>query len=529
MPGGRRWRWRGLAGDRLHVLELSESRRVAEGRSCATIDCRIRRRRSVAAAPCSSRASALLAAIGASTARSRTPQSTARSSRCPRRSSRFSKYLEPGSDAFPAEREANGAGGAAARAGRRAARGPDRAASVGRVGCSRRTSAAAACSPSRRARPSAGDAAVRRCEARDDAAARALARRPRVRRGAAAAGRGLARGHGRRVPDHRPSSRDAGRRARPHRRALRHRRRRARRRGASSTSGVWRMSWRRGASGWRVVEWTAASHVTSRAAEPGLHRGHRRPRSAATTRSGASSAPVSTPGWRTIDSVLTRDSNGHHGVSVGDADGDGLDDLYVAQPAGLPNRLYRARGDSHVRGRDRARRARRPRRHGAVALRRRGQRRRPGSRARDRDAGRCSSSTTARAASRPSPDAFRFAAAAPGRADLDRDGRLRPRRLPRSLPVRLLVLLRRGRGQGGHAGAVLRRAQRPARRPLPQRRARALRRRHAGGGPRRGQRPLSLRRGLGRLRRRRLARPAGRERLRHEEPLSQPRAARRAR
>ena len=45
----------------------------------------------------------------------------------------------------------------------------------------------------------------------------------------------------------------------------------------------------------------------------------------------------------TLDSVLTRDSNGHHGVSVGDADGDGLEDLYVAQPAGLPNRLL-ARG-----------------------------------------------------------------------------------------------------------------------------------------------------------------------------------------
>ena len=43
--------------------------------------------------------------------------------------------------------------------------------------------------------------------------------------------------------------------------------------------------------------------------------------------------------------MLTRDSNGHHGVSVGDADGDGLEDLYVAQPAGLPNRLLRARGD----------------------------------------------------------------------------------------------------------------------------------------------------------------------------------------
>ena len=56
----------------------------------------------------------------------------------------------------------------------------------------------------------------------------------------------------------------------------------------------------------------------------------------------------------TFDSVLTRDSNGHHGVSVGDADGDGLDDIYVAQPSGLPNRLYRARR-WHVRGRDRTR------------------------------------------------------------------------------------------------------------------------------------------------------------------------------
>ena len=46
----------------------------------------------------------------------------------------------------------------------------------------------------------------------------------------------------------------------------------------------------------------------------------------------------------TLDSVLTRDSNGHHGVSVGDADGDGLEDLYVSQPAGLPNRLLRRAG-----------------------------------------------------------------------------------------------------------------------------------------------------------------------------------------
>ncbi len=31
---------------------------------------------------------------------------------------------------------------------------------------------------------------------------------------------------------------------------------------------------------------------------------------------------------------------GHEGIALGDVDGDGLDDLYVCQPGGLPNRLY---------------------------------------------------------------------------------------------------------------------------------------------------------------------------------------------
>ena len=30
---------------------------------------------------------------------------------------------------------------------------------------------------------------------------------------------------------------------------------------------------------------------------------------------------------------------------MGDIDNDGFDDLYVCQPSGLPNRLYRNRGD----------------------------------------------------------------------------------------------------------------------------------------------------------------------------------------
>ena len=46
-----------------------------------------------------------------------------------------------------------------------------------------------------------------------------------------------------------------------------------------------------------------------------------------------------------IDGAVGVDVYGNNGVAVGDFDNDGLDDLYVCQPAGLPNRLYRNRGD----------------------------------------------------------------------------------------------------------------------------------------------------------------------------------------
>ena len=39
------------------------------------------------------------------------------------------------------------------------------------------------------------------------------------------------------------------------------------------------------------------------------------------------------------------DVYGNNGVTAGDFDNDGFDDFYVCQPAGLPNRLYRNRGD----------------------------------------------------------------------------------------------------------------------------------------------------------------------------------------
>ena len=114
--------------------------------------------------------------------------------------------------------------------------------------------------------------------------------------------------------------------------------------GRLSSVGLWETTWRSGPDGWRVAEWNALETTRSLSDAPLFAEV-----TAAAFGDAASfreQLSLGLDAWMaTIDAALTRDSNGHHGVSVGDADGDGIEDLYVSQPAGLPNRLYLGRAD----------------------------------------------------------------------------------------------------------------------------------------------------------------------------------------
>ena len=109
--------------------------------------------------------------------------------------------------------------------------------------------------------------------------------------------------------------------------------------------GSWLTRWSRDESGrWRTVRWSATEERVSRAAGPVFID----ITSAALGGTDSYRAQLlrGTDYWRTVlDGAIGVDVYGNNGVAAGDFDNDGLDDLYICQPAGLPNRLYRNRGD----------------------------------------------------------------------------------------------------------------------------------------------------------------------------------------
>jgi tetratricopeptide (TPR) repeat protein len=109
--------------------------------------------------------------------------------------------------------------------------------------------------------------------------------------------------------------------------------------------GNWELVWEPSASGgFRLRSWRALDETQARSNSPV----YTDITAAALASNSSYSAQLlhGTDYWRTvIDGASGIDIYGHNGVSVADIDNDGFDDLYVCQPAGLPNRLYRNRGD----------------------------------------------------------------------------------------------------------------------------------------------------------------------------------------
>ena len=109
--------------------------------------------------------------------------------------------------------------------------------------------------------------------------------------------------------------------------------------------GSWKTEWTGGESAaWRVRRWEASEEMVATAR--GL--GFVDVTSAALGGMNSYSSQMlhGADYWRTVlDGACGISVYGNNGVAAGDFDGDGFDDLYICQPAGLPNRLYRNRGD----------------------------------------------------------------------------------------------------------------------------------------------------------------------------------------
>jgi tetratricopeptide (TPR) repeat protein len=118
--------------------------------------------------------------------------------------------------------------------------------------------------------------------------------------------------------------------------------------GREERVGSWRMVWSREASQpWRALRWEAGEETLSVVRGSGYI--DVTAQAIGQTESFTKQLAHGADYWRTVlDGAIGVDVYGNNGVAAGDFDNDGFDDFYVCQPAGLPNRLYRNRGDGTI-------------------------------------------------------------------------------------------------------------------------------------------------------------------------------------
>jgi Flp pilus assembly protein TadD/peroxiredoxin len=113
--------------------------------------------------------------------------------------------------------------------------------------------------------------------------------------------------------------------------------------------GSWHTEWsydpsRSALEAWKAHRWEAREEILSVTEDPAFL--DVTSQALGGTKSYTSQMLRGSDYWRTVlDGACGIDVYGNNGVAAGDFDNDGFDDLYVCQPAGLPNRLYRNRGD----------------------------------------------------------------------------------------------------------------------------------------------------------------------------------------
>jgi tetratricopeptide (TPR) repeat protein len=109
--------------------------------------------------------------------------------------------------------------------------------------------------------------------------------------------------------------------------------------------GHWKTEWTQQATGaWKAQKWAAGQETVSRARQPVFV--DVSSQALGQVESYRTQLLGGVDYWRTVlDGATGIDVYGNDGVAAGDYDGDGFDDLYICQPSGLPNRLYRNRGD----------------------------------------------------------------------------------------------------------------------------------------------------------------------------------------